>query len=151
MENLPLSPPEKEDNNHREVAVRREEVYFTGPLPPPEILAKYEQVCNGAASRIISMAERQSTHRQELEKAVISSNISNERLGMIFALVITLALCVIGAVLILKDKTIYGFITLVSTVGFQAYNYIEKKRKEREEVEKREEEIEQEKVRLSRR
>ena len=37
---------------------------FSGPLPHPEDLAKYEQVLPGAADRIISMAEQQAAHRQ---------------------------------------------------------------------------------------
>jgi len=35
---------------------------FSGPLPPPEILAKYNSVLSDAAERIISMAENQATH-----------------------------------------------------------------------------------------
>lgn len=32
---------------------------YSGPLPKPEDLAKYEQVIPGAAERIIKMAERE--------------------------------------------------------------------------------------------
>jgi len=41
---------------------------FSGPLPPPEILRKFDEVVPGAAERIIKMAEDQSIHRKELEK-----------------------------------------------------------------------------------
>ncbi|MBY0460111.1 MAG: DUF2335 domain-containing protein, partial [Gemmataceae bacterium] len=37
---------------------------FQGPLPPPAILAQYNQVLDGAAERIFQMAEKQAAHRQ---------------------------------------------------------------------------------------
>ncbi len=37
-------------------------VSFSGPLPPPEVFAKYEQILSGSADRILKMAENQSTH-----------------------------------------------------------------------------------------
>ena len=40
---------------------------LSGPLPPPEMLAQYEEILPGAAERILSMAERQAEHRQKLE------------------------------------------------------------------------------------
>lgn len=49
---------------------------FSGPLPPPSILRGYEDVLPGAADRIISMAEKQSKHRQEME--VIATNAGVE-------------------------------------------------------------------------
>ena len=43
---------------------------FLGPLPPPEILAQYEQILPGSAERIMVMAENQAEHRQSLEETV---------------------------------------------------------------------------------
>lgn len=44
---------------------------FSGPLPPPDALEKYERASPGAAERIIAMAETQSSHRHELEKTFV--------------------------------------------------------------------------------
>jgi uncharacterized membrane protein len=41
---------------------------FVGPIPPPDLLKKYEDALDGAADRIIKMAEKQSAHRQWMEK-----------------------------------------------------------------------------------
>ena len=41
---------------------------FSGPLPPPQILEKYESIVPGSADRIIGMAEKQSEHRRSIEK-----------------------------------------------------------------------------------
>lgn len=40
---------------------------FSGPIPPPNILAQYEQLKAGLAERIVIMAESQSQHRKEME------------------------------------------------------------------------------------
>ena len=55
---------------------------FSGPLPPPEILAKYNSVVPNAAERIITMAETQAAHRQRMESKVIESNVRNSQLGL---------------------------------------------------------------------
>ena len=57
----------------------------SGPIPPPAILEKYNQIVPNAAERIIRMAEKQSDHRMDLEKKVIDSSIFKSYLGMIFA------------------------------------------------------------------
>lgn len=67
---------------------------FAGPLPPPEVLQGYNGAFVGCAERIVAMAERQSAHRQEIEKMVIESNCRAQSRGQWFAFV--LALVVIG-------------------------------------------------------
>ena len=55
-------------NNSKNMRVTEVSQSFSGPLPPPEILRKFDEVVPGAAERIIKMAEDQSIHRKELEK-----------------------------------------------------------------------------------
>lgn len=54
---------------------------FTGPLPPPEALANYEQASPGAADRILRMAEGQQQHRHGLERQAVSSEHRRSLLG----------------------------------------------------------------------
>ncbi len=57
--------------------IRQDSVHtFSGPLPPPEILKRFDKVVPCTAERIIKMAEEQSAHRRELEKRVIDSDIT---------------------------------------------------------------------------
>lgn len=65
--------------------------HFSGPLPPPDAFAKYDKALTGAANRILIMAEKQLEHRQKVEKKIINSNIVNERIGLIFGLVVALS------------------------------------------------------------
>lgn len=113
---------------------------WKGPLPDPNTLHGYESTCKGAANRIIKMTENQSQHRQKMEDKVISSNIKNEGRGMIFAFVLTGGLAIIGAILILLDKQVPGYISLFAPSIFQAGSYIygkyvEKPKRKEEELE----------------
>ena len=58
---------------------------FSGPIPPPNIIAGYENVVPGAADRIIKMAEQQSSHRQSMELLETKAEIRDSLLGIIFA------------------------------------------------------------------
>jgi len=46
--------------------------FFKGPLPPPEILERYDRICPGFAQRILSMAEKESEHRRKMEQDVVA-------------------------------------------------------------------------------
>ena len=62
--------------------------HFSGPIPPPDLLRKYEEINPGFADRIMRQAEAQTAHRIEIEKKVISSDIIKSYLGIIFAFII---------------------------------------------------------------
>ena len=56
---------------------------WAGPLPEPEVLQGYESVIPGAANRILKMAERQSDHRMQMDKMVISDGSRRSYLGLV--------------------------------------------------------------------
>ena len=62
-----------------------------GPLPAADEFAGYEKVLPGAADRILTMAEKQSQHRQELEKRELEIDARDSLLGTIFAFVFATA------------------------------------------------------------
>lgn len=71
---------------------------FSGPIPPPNIIEGYERVLPGSADRIISMAEKQSAHRQEMEKKMIDSESRDGFLGVVFAFLLGIG-CIVAAVI----------------------------------------------------
>lgn len=83
LESLP------EDKQHKLISVFRAS-HFSGPLPPPELLAGYESVLPGGAERIFLMTENQAEHRREIEKKVISSQIALNEKGQKFAFAIVM-------------------------------------------------------------
>lgn len=101
--------------NRKQAALVHQSISFSGPLPPPEVLENYDKVYPGAAKIIIEMAQKQSSHRQELEKSVITSDIKNSRLGLYFGFIIGLVGIVAGAIIISTGQAIAGgFLSTIS-------------------------------------
>jgi uncharacterized membrane protein len=77
-----------------------------GPIPPPDMLAAYESTHPGLAERLVAMAEAQSRHRQELEKAsakmvsddAIASRLERRRGQVIGGITVIIAICAAVAV-----------------------------------------------------
>ncbi|MGH9278453.1 MAG: DUF2335 domain-containing protein [Acidimicrobiales bacterium] len=80
--------------------------WFSGPLPHPRILREYNEICPGAADRILGMAERQATQRQALERIVVEGKdrraTQGQRIGGALAALIT----VLAFILILTGRSI---------------------------------------------
>lgn len=88
---------------------------FEGPLPPPSLLKQYNDAVDGAAERILTMAEQESQHRRAQENAATQANIAaqqqqlkiagdqtravfkSDTIGQSLGFVVSLA-CVIGSV-----------------------------------------------------
>lgn len=64
---------------------------FSGPLPPPEILAKYEDVYPGAAKTIFQMAEKQSEHRRNMESENLRLAARDSSRGSTFGFIIAIS------------------------------------------------------------
>lgn len=108
---------------------------FSGPLPHPSILEKYEQVVQGSADRIIKKFEQQTDHRQKLEKAVIYSDMQRANLGLIFAFIIAMTTIIGGIYAALQGQQLFGgslsFTGLALLVGaFLTDKYAQSKSKE---------------------
>ena len=80
--------PARRDQARVEATFRGEA--FSGPLPPPDLLVKYNTAVPDAAERILRMAEAQSAHRQDIERRVVKSNTLNQTLGTIFGFIIAM-------------------------------------------------------------
>lgn len=108
-----LDAPNASPPQTRTVAVAT----FSGPLPPPEALARYDQVVPGAAERIIAMAEKQADHRRAMERQVISNDVRNSRLGLWFALLVGLAGLGAAAVIAIWGHSFAGGFIGTATIG----------------------------------
>lgn len=78
---------------------------FSGPLPHPDILAKYDAIAPGFADRVIRLAEGEAEHRRRQEAKELDANIEGMhaqikevRLGQIFAFLIGAITIIVGAV-----------------------------------------------------
>lgn len=61
----------------------RMEASFSGPIPPPSVLAQYNAIIPNGADRILKMAESQSAHRQAMEYRVITWDHVQSTRGML--------------------------------------------------------------------
>src|ERR1700677_3358725 len=81
---------------------------FSGPLPPPNLLAQYNDVVPNGAERIVTMAEKQQEHRQEIEHCVVHGNKDDQRLGLILGFIVMMSVVGVGTWCLYTGKNIAG-------------------------------------------
>lgn len=100
--------------------------FFRGPLPPPSILAGYNQVKPGLADRIVKMAEKQQDHRINVVGKIVGSDINQSRNALIFAFIIALLIVGCGLFLIIRGNDVSGFILVISALVPIIYAFLKK-------------------------
>jgi len=115
------NPPPPQANTS--IATVTQSVSFTGPLPPPGLLARYNEVIPNGAERIMAMAERQSAHREALETAVVSGNVASQARGSHYAFIICLVTILGGFALIATGKSIYGISAVIASLEHLSRRY----------------------------
>jgi len=105
------------------------------------MLRQYEELLPGSADRIISMAEKQSLHRQGLENKVVSSNILNERLGMILGFVICVLAILAGTYAVMKGRSGFGIAAIVGGLGAPLAAFIYGKSEQRKDLQERQKSV----------
>jgi uncharacterized membrane protein len=86
---------------------------FSGPLPPPDLLAEYEQVIPGLADRIVRMAEEEGRHRRWLQRALLRFSWG----GLISGLAIAMTGLGGGFYLIDQGKSPEGMTSIVGALA----------------------------------
>jgi len=90
--------------------------YFSSPLPPPSVLARYNDVIPGGADRILAMAERQSAHRESLEASIVHGNLEMQRRGSNRAFALALIIILGGIYLMATGKNAWGFAAIITSL-----------------------------------
>jgi len=131
----------REERAAPEAAVVEYSAYFSGPLPPPATLARYEEICPGSAERILGMAEEQAAHRQTLEKSVIESNCRSQERGPILGFVVAMTVILIGAGLLWNGRDIAGLTALIAALAAIVVPFVVGKQKQKEELARKRSEV----------
>lgn len=92
-----LKPEQREIVIKSFQAVRQES--FSGPIPHPELLQGYEDVKQGFAERIVSMAEEQQKHRFECENKMVAGTVSESKRGQWMAFIVAVLFLIAAVVL----------------------------------------------------
>jgi uncharacterized membrane protein len=92
-------------------------VFYRGPLPPPEMLRGYDEIVPGAAERILTQFERQSEHRREIERKMVS-NIARREMGSILvAALLIVAVTFLGYHMVSQGQSLYALGTVAASVS----------------------------------
>lgn len=98
QDNIGTAPASGQDDSGEYGYYHQEEVFF-GPLPAPEILAKYDDIAPGAVDRIIRMAEEQARHRQYIERKQVDTEARDSLLGILSAVFMGIGILISGTVI----------------------------------------------------
>lgn len=106
------------------VSFGRSDSFFSGPLPPPEILRQYDEAHAGLADRIVSMAESEQSHRHSVESAALQGSIDAEKRGQNYALLLCVLVILASCGLIWNGNEVSGTILAGGTLAALAYVFI---------------------------
>jgi uncharacterized membrane protein len=121
------------------LVLHAESTSFSGPIPPPGILEKYNEIIPNGAERIMAMAEKQSAHRESIEKRVIDGEVASQTRGSWFAFIITVLAISGGVFLIEQGKSASGLTTIITSVaGLVGVFVYSKQEQKKERIEKAE-------------
>jgi uncharacterized membrane protein len=81
---------------------------YSGPIPPPDLLAKFGEIIPNGADRILKMAEEQSKHRRCIEKWAVIGGTILSYVGVGCAMIIAFGTLYFGSQLIREGHAIYG-------------------------------------------
>ena len=91
---------------------------FSGPIPPPKILKGYNEVLKDGAERVVAMAERQLSHRIQLEDYAVKEELKQSKIGQIFGFILGLIGLILTTVLaLLGHETIAGIFGTTTIIG----------------------------------
>lgn len=89
---------------------------YAGPIPPPDLLGHYEQVCPGSANRILGQFEEQGRHRRKIENRVVWNNVVGSLLGQITGFILLAGTISGGMFLVYNNKPVEGLGAIVTAV-----------------------------------
>ena len=78
---------------------------WSGPLPPPTLLAEYNDAVPDGAERIVSMVERQTAHRMEMEARTAKYDHRLAHTGQWIGLTVVLAVLVLAGYMVYLGAT----------------------------------------------
>ena len=90
--------------------------HYHGPIPSSNEMERYSKIDPTLPDRIMTLAERQSAHRQDLESRHLDSAHKKSLLGSICAFIIVMTAIVGGTICIISDKEAVGIATILTAV-----------------------------------
>ena len=101
-------PQQAPTNNNGQIVRLQKSETFSGPVPPPEVIEKYERILPGAAERIFTNWEKQTEHRHNLESRVVKTDNLKSILGVVFGFIAVMGAIWGGVYTALHGYTLFG-------------------------------------------
>jgi uncharacterized membrane protein len=92
---------------------------YSGPLPAPEDLVRYDAIVPGMAERLLTKFEKQADHRMDLERHVIYWDVRRANAGLLAAFVFGVIVLLAAVWLIVSGYESAGVTAIV--VEFLAF------------------------------
>jgi Predicted membrane protein (DUF2335). len=93
-------------------------------LPPPDGLERYEKLYPGVTKALVDAYVKQTDHRIDVEKQIVSANTKRMLRGQILGFIISLGVLGISTLLLLKGRDVQGFTALVIAMGGLVMSFI---------------------------
>lgn len=106
---------QKQQPDHPKVIQQSKSIHFSGPIPPPDILERYDQISPGSAERILAMAEQEAEHTSKIESTLVQQRGREVFLGQIFGFSIGIISIAAGAYIVISGHPVSG--AVIGSVG----------------------------------
>lgn len=126
MKNKNPDLPYKDNSNplsQNKARIESQFLHYQSPLPPPEILEKYEKLKQGLIERMMILVEKQVIHRLDYETEALKINsrhiLSQDRealRGQWMGFILSLLLLILGAFFVYNNNPEWA--TFVISLGF---------------------------------
>lgn len=141
-------PTIRKSSLEQTVLARSIESSYSGPIPPANQFAAYEEALPGAGDRILKMAEKQvemaelqGRHRQDIERKVIYSGASRAMVGLWLSAVVTVCALALSTWLIVNGNSPEGIAAILLTFLTHGVVFVYGKRSQEQERRERRNEV----------
>ena len=99
--------------------------HFSGPIPPPSVLAQYGQEVQRI---IVDDSVQRGQRRMTLEERVLDASIQQEKLGMWLGFVLAFSMIICGTAVILSGSSIEGLALIAADILAISIVYVQDRR-----------------------
>ena len=108
-----MKPAKRQSTN---ISLQHHQAY-SGPIPDPDSLSRYEQIQPGFAERIIKMAEEEAMHRRVNENRIIKNSTQMAITGIVFAFISVIVFGCIIVYAISQNSDVAALSTVIAAVA----------------------------------
>ena len=128
--------PDRGSNGSSSAVIVHQELTM-GPLPPPETLARYNEIIPDGADRLLKLVEHQQEHRIRIESIVVSSQQRQSLTGQILAFIIAVVGLIVCAYMAVHGAEAVAGVLATTLIGSLVYAFINGRQAQRKDLAKK--------------